>query len=237
MPRRGEGAGGKKEYWVDEQNRIQGISVRTFRMGQRAETPYVDGKVEGVYRYYQRHGVLVTEKFFRGGKLEGRGTWWHSNGEVSSECDFERGKPVRLLKHTDSQGRDLILPEGEIEVWKACKSEGVGVYVRLRVPADARRVTPIDTQASLGGRSCKSRVEYAIVVGIEDEAGKPYQEATSFVYKKGEGLVYRVGEIVRPDGYDPNLGRGCGRGINVHRYRDHCTSWFKKLRMNRVPAS
>lgn len=219
------------EYCVDKQDRIQGTQIRWYKSGQKSETNYVDGKVEGLYRFFNKDGAVITEWTLKKGQKHGRAMWCRSDG-TRCECDYNMGKVVRVVSLTDRQGRDAMLPDGEVEVWKACKTckgdDGVGLYVRLRVPADARRVTPMCSPE--GKWEPQSRVEYAIVVSIDDGMGttQPYTEATSFV-RKGTSLVYRVGEVVRPDGYDPDPGHECGKGINVHRYRDQCEAWFRGL--------
>ena len=38
--------------------------------------------------------------------------------------------------------------------------------------------------------------------------------------------VYRVGEIVKADKYDPAPINTCSHGINVHRIMSDCGQWF-----------
>ena len=127
----------------------------------------------------------------------------------------------------DDQFRNFVLEDGEIFVWKACKvvkpdGKKSAVYVKLFVPEDAKRVTPYS-------RGCyKARVEYAVVFEIFDDDGNNYNSATSFVHEnKTKHLVYTVGEIVRPDSFNPDPNVDCGAGINVHRHMDHCKIWFR----------
>lgn len=76
----------------------------------------------------------------------------------------------------------------------------------------------------------KARVAYAKVEQITDTEGNEYKEAKSAVYRGDlgyDGPVYKVGEMVHPDGFDRNISTECGQGINVHMYRDHCDQWFR----------
>ena len=163
------------------------------------------------------------------GRLTGTYTEWHPDGTVRVVGDFTRGKAVRVLSLRDESGRDCLLPAGEQIVWKACtttaEKTAVDVYVKIMVPDEARRVTPVDTN-----KTYKSRVSHGVVLAIESEDAKHYDSAVSFVYTK-ERLTYVVGErvAVDPDDFDDDPDVECGAGINVHRYRDQCTQWFKKL--------
>jgi hypothetical protein len=95
-----------------------------------------------------------------------------------------------------------------------------GVYVRLIVPKEARRITPLDHD-----KSFKSRVEYAKVEQIVDSDGKKYKEAFSCV-NVNNPLIYKVGTMIYPNKFDDNIMIECGAGINVHAYKDQCEKWF-----------
>ena len=82
------------------------------------------------------------------------------------------------------------LPDGELDGWKKCGS----TIVHLRVPTEAHRV---------GRPGAKCRAEFADVVEIEGS-----NDATS-----ERGGVYRVGERVYPDSFDPLL-TTCSNGIH-----------------------
>lgn len=70
-----------------------------------------------------------------------------------------------------------MLPEGELVIWKACKSPCLkNVYVRLIVSLKAKRVT-------VNSKNYKSRVEYAFVDEIIDNCGNKYSEAISLYIK------------------------------------------------------
>jgi hypothetical protein len=101
-------------------------------------------------------------------------------------------------------------------------TSGKYVYVRLTVPKEAQRITPIDQDNSF-----KSRVEYAKVEQIIDSYGKEYNEAFSCAYNYDKKLTYKIGEIVYPDKFDDNIMTTCGAGINVHTYKDQCEKWFR----------
>lgn len=154
-------------------------------------------------------------------------SWWIPDGELRAEYEMKDDIVVRVHQLTD-KGRDVVLPDGEIDVWKACRvrvgNETRNVFVQLRVPADARRVTPVDNRCHY-----TSRVSHGRVVSITDEAGENYLEAESFVFR-GPSLRYRLDHIVRAHDFDPNPQNSHGAGLNVHRYRDHCRMWFGVVR-------
>ena len=206
------------------------------------EANYVKGVPRGLCRQWRADGTQSQEcGYDKYGRLKGILTEWYAGGGVNKVVEYRRGKVVRVVELRDPAGRDCVLPPGELIVWKACAvpregtgdaKKGVnvkrGVYVKIMVPADAQRVTPLDTDAKF-----KSRVEYGVVLDIEsapsaDGTVTHYNEATSFVYGK-DRLRYVVGERVQVDEDDfeddPNV--ECGAGINVHLHRDHCAVWFQ----------
>ena len=85
-----------------------------------------------------------------------------------------------------------IPQEGELIVWKKV----MGGVCKLRVPPEARRtITPM-------GRKC--RAEWVEVLEApEDGRGKLDQT-----------VIYRAGEIVRPDEYDDDIRVECTHGIH-----------------------
>ena len=81
----------------------------------------------------------------------------------------------------------------------AYKKLAGGVVAKLQVPAKAKRAS------SLVGRKC--RAEYVKVLSLSNGA----TEARS---KHDTTVVYRVGEIVRPDSYDDDIRVECTHGIH-----------------------
>jgi len=85
-----------------------------------------------------------------------------------------------------------IPQEGELIVWKAV----AGGVCKLRVPPEAKRTaTPI-------GRKC--RAEWVEVL----------EAPTNGAGLHDRNVVYRAGEIVRPDKYDPDPRVECTHGIH-----------------------
>ena len=160
---------------------------------------------------------------------------WIKTVRMNGQIFYKDGKiDYEQSWQNDSDGRSLKLDEGEIIVWKACKpiesfysrlvSRCYGthddyVYVKLRVPAEAKRIRLIP-------ESDKTRVEYAIVeeiIGVQ--TGRNYSEAISCVHS--DKITYNVGETVYPDEYDDNARNECSKGINVHKYQELCAQWFR----------
>ena len=100
--------------------------------------------------------------------------------------------------------RFQIPQEGALIVYKKLR----GGVARLEIPADARRT------ASVVGRKC--RAEFARVL----EA--PTKGAVS---KHDDKTVYVVGEIVRPDAYDPNPLIECAPGIHFFLTREEAKEY------------
>ena len=248
---------------------------------------FKDGKPDGLHQWWSPLGGVEREQEYRDGVVvvdrqtdwswntngsryaitttrtgdgvSGRFRFWYANGLLAEERELapDTTTVVKMVALTDRSGRDCLLQDGEITVWKLAmvlpppaptpapppvwapadtpappapapasqpaSSEKTYVYIRLTVPADAKRVTPRDEDCRY-----KSRVEFARVDQIVGRDGTEYKEAVSCVFLGGKGtsITYRVGEIVRPDSYNPDPNVGCGAGINVHAHRDHCDAWI-----------
>ena len=222
----------REEYDVVSTPDYPFSKIPTFKRWYPDGQINVEGNLGGYYREWHRNGNPKMEGTIDArGRFKGTRTEWHPDGKVRVVAEFKRDKAVRILSLCDELGRDCLLPDGEQIVWKACitnpdKKNKVGVYVKIMVPKEAGRVTPIDTD-----NTYKSRISHGVVLAIESEDGKQYDSAVSFVYTR-ERLTYVVGERVAfdPDDFDDDLGVECGAGINVHRYRDQCTKWFRSNR-------
>ena len=148
----------------------------------------------------------------------------HKLASGEKEYLHPQNQITKVVKLLDGQGRNCVIADGDIFVWKACKatnqSEIVNVYVQIFVPGEAKRVTPVDFRWIY-----KSRIEYGLVVSINDSYGNAYTRAQSFVHKD-KSLDYVVDEFVKPDSFNDEVNVDCGAGINVHCYKDQCTQWF-----------
>lgn len=214
-----------------------GKPVGTFRTWYTNNYPEVietyddNHNLNGV-REFHMNGSLRLDAVYKNNKLDGR---YYVKATESNHHSYTimyaDGKLAKVLSIRDYQDRENVLPDGDIIVYKACKSGDSHVIVELFVPKEAKRVTPFCTE---GGPYCqivtscpKSRVEYAIVKRIVNRNGEilNISEATSFVHSEAT-LVYKIGETVRPDGFNDDITVPCGQGINVHRYPDHCLRWF-----------
>ena len=113
--------------------------------------------------------------------------------------------------NTSEIKRRAICPlSGEFIAWK---KSGGGEIVKLKIPAFARRVSPVT------GRKC--RAEFAIVLEIEDNDKK----ASYCVAGHDKMTVYRVGEFVSPDRYDASPIRECSHGIHFFITRQEAVDW------------
>ena len=204
------------------------------------EGSYVDGRKDGEWTMWDEQGNLMYRNHYSDDRLHGLCTEWYPSGEKAKEgtyvkgmqdgiwTEWHGGKQWRVLEYKDDvvtkvisliddRGRETVLPDGEIEVWKAGKApSGDNVYIKIRVPGDARRVSTLHQ---------KSRVERGVVVSIVGRGGTEYNEANNFVYEDAY-LRYVVGEPVKADGFNSDPYQSCGRGIHVHPHREQCDRWF-----------
>ncbi|AYV81084.1 MAG: MORN repeat-containing protein [Harvfovirus sp.] len=169
-----------------------------------------DEKAAGVITRY-KDGVMIPKSYIR------------KDGTLMYEYEEQECGPVVLQLYNFS-GLDCILEKGKvIEVWKACSVDKKFVFVKLRVPAEAKRVSPLNIFG-------KGRIEYGEVMAIVDELGKEeFKSAVSFVHKGGKPFVYEMGKTVRSEGFDDSIFNDCGEGIHVHKYKEDCLLWKKFL--------
>jgi uncharacterized protein YjbI with pentapeptide repeats len=89
-----------------------------------------------------------------------------------------------------------VAGEGELTVYKKLKS---GAIATLRIPANAGRVN------AYGSRKC--RAEFAVCIALSNGASE------GIAMHEGK-TVYRIGETVTPDKYDPSPLIECSNGIH-----------------------
>lgn len=167
---------------------------------------------------------------------------YYDNGDDNSlktqEIKFEDKMVVIRNKIIDDKGRNNILKNGNIVVWKMCITiNGVFVYVKLRVPEGAERVTPLWNKNN-DGIPPKSRVEYAFVEDIIGKDGNSYDTCYPFVNeypKVSLNFPYVKGEITKFMDtsninyiFNNSIEYDCVPGIHVQKYQDQCDYWAEK---------
>ena len=98
-----------------------------------------------------------------------------------------------------------ILPTGDLVVWKRLR----GGLCKLKIPAAAKRVNST-------GRKC--RAEYAEVLEL-------FPKGTKTGFATYNNMEYRVGKIVRPDKYDPDIRVECSHGIHFFITREEAEAY------------
>jgi hypothetical protein len=140
-------------------------------------------------------GAYLTGAYMRGADL---------TGAYLRDADLRgadlRGAYLRGAYLKKIAVLNTIVPEGELIVWKKLRNN---LIAKLLIPAKAKRVNAI------GCRKC--RFEFAQVIAIYD-GKKKVKEGIS---KQYENFVYRVGETVIPDSFDPSPLIECSHGISA----------------------
>jgi hypothetical protein len=116
--------------------------------------------------------------------------WGVTMANVDLEHAIDIPEHMRILS-------SIVPPDGPFEMWQRCANN---VYVRFRVPSDAKRTN---------GGSRRIRVSKALVTKIVSDTDTT--EARSLYDDK---VCYHLGDIVEPsDGYDDDWTLWLGRGI------------------------
>jgi len=106
-----------------------------------------------------------------------------------------------------------IVPEkGSFIGWKKGQ---YGCIIELEIPAKAKR------HNYLGGRKC--RAEFVKVIEIRDSKGHKVKECYNGTHE--HKILYKVGEIVKPDSYDPDPLNECSNGIHFFLTRQEAKNW------------
>lgn len=145
---------------------------------------------------------------------------WFRNEEGGRRADL-RGADLSGadLSDADLRGADLrdaiLLPdfqipqEGSLVVWKAV----AGGIAKIEVPAEAKRT------ACLINRKCRAEFVRTLEIIIE---GERVDTAPGL---HDASVVYRVGEITRPDSYDDNHAVDCTHGIHFFLTKEEAMRW------------
>ena len=112
----------------------------------------------------------------------------------------------RILNATLSLARTIIVPNGELIVWKKCRNE---IIVKLRIPSEAKR-------SNAHTRKC--RAEFAEV--LETSNG------LSAVSLHDNYFIYTVGETVRCLTWEENRHIECGGGIHFYLTEDEAKAHY-----------
>ena len=118
------------------------------------------------------------------------------------EANLDRATLDHKTKLTPSQNARLsIVPsDGGFIGWKKCNG---GIIAKLLIPASAKR-------SNATSRKC--RAEFVKVVQLYKDGRVFYGEAITDNH--GPVTIYRVGETVRPNSFDPCRWNECAPGIH-----------------------
>lgn len=216
-------------------------NIKCFFLESKSGQVTID---KGLVRYGNKEGEWYTkrdknDKFevyanYRNNKMDGP-CRVYQNHCLISENEYSNGVIIKQ-KLYNKFGNCMTLPDGVIIVWKACIykyincTKEIPVYVKMLVPHEAKRVTPFDDIYE-SYPTFRGRVEYAYVVDIFDKYDNTYNEATS-INNHYNKLIYKKGEIVKPDKYDDNPYNINANGIHVQLHKLDCDKWFNVTNYN-----
>ena len=103
------------------QRPVNGIVCSYYESGKLlVETPYIDGKQEGIKKVYYENGNLKVEIPYKDGKQEGIEKVYYEIGELLAEIPYKDGKTDGIEKIYDERGK----LQAEIS-YKDGKQEGI----------------------------------------------------------------------------------------------------------------
>jgi hypothetical protein len=83
----------------------------------KSETPYVDGKINGVKKVYFENGILESEDPMINGQTNGTYKWYFESGMLRVEVDYINGKRNGMQRYYYKSGNiemETIFKDGEI---------------------------------------------------------------------------------------------------------------------------
>lgn len=196
------------------------------------------------FEIYNKNGLLVQTKYNWASKVENiisqctitdekTGLRYRGKVEIENKERNQVSKKLSLNDETqyEKSGEQVLvdklsnlrLSNEMIIGWKAVKNaNGEKRILKLGIPSDARTVIPIDEEYYLNNQ--KERADQAIVMDIQipDEQDEisvvPHETvAYSYVYSNGPCFEYKIGQLVKPDGFNDNPDIGCSQGIHFFR--------------------
>jgi len=185
------------------------VNERAYLRGAYLRGAYLRGAyLRGAYL----RGAYLRGAYLRGADLTGADlTGAYLRGADLTGAD---------LTGADLTGADLkkiqsyfqIIPEqGSFIAWKKCSG---GCLIKLEIPTKAKR------HNSLGGRKC--RASYVKTLQIWDSGGKEIKEA---VGNHDSKTIYKVGQLTKPDKYDPDPLTECSNGIHFFITKQEAMDW------------
>lgn len=110
------------------------------------ETPYVDGKKEGIERQYNSNGRLWVESTYVNDKHDGIQKWYDYMGNLEKEVPYVRGKKEGVEKHYDSKGNlieKITYKKGKKVENAPQEKDDNEVLEKKEISADKEEETPI----------------------------------------------------------------------------------------------
>ena len=150
------------------------------------------------------YGANLREADLRGANLYGANLYGADLRGANLYGANLYGANLRGANLSDAKGLAFQIPqEGEMIVWKRVS----GGVCKLRIPPDAGRT------ASLVGRKC--RAEWVEVLEAPENGAGLHDSR----------VIYRAGEVVHPDKYDPDPRIECTHGIHFFLSREEAEEY------------
>ena len=98
-----------------EADKISGCVEREYHSNGKIywETPYKNGKIEGIEKWYYENGNLDTETPYKNGKKEGVEKWYNESGNLIRKTPYKNGKTHGDVKYYTENGKLLALVKAE----------------------------------------------------------------------------------------------------------------------------
>ena len=90
----------------NQADKISGCVERSYHSNGNLweETPYKNGKLNGMSKWYYENGNLDAEISYKNDKLHGIGKWYYENGNIKLEITYKDSKQEGVMKMYDTSG-------------------------------------------------------------------------------------------------------------------------------------
>jgi len=173
----------------------------------------VDNKSE--CKYVVRHTGFTVESITGSKNWRPHGEYVEYSGDkIRFYGEYDYNNLVKTHIHVDKTDKDMRIKDGEITVWKVCKTDdGTKVYVELFVPKHSKR-------KNISNSDDTCIIEHATVKNIFDKHGNTYDKAQNYMHSF-HIIDYVVGKSVKAQGYGIN-----GGGIYVFLDKKSCDDYM-----------
>jgi antitoxin component YwqK of YwqJK toxin-antitoxin module len=205
----------KEQYTVIERNQDGDVVTRDY---------IVHGKKQGIR--FQDNGTFKTYTNYKDDTRTGETNVYDIHDKLVSTTIYDDDKIISQKLYDDTGLCINLSEEGELIAWKVDidrrGDELRPVIIQVRIPKEAKRLTPYYLQGPKGNYTI-GRVDTVIIESIVDNNFNNLQTMQHSIFN---GQKFEVGQTIVVDEFNNDKNDIYGKGINVYLTKDHAIKSF-----------